>query len=136
LERVVGQEIVEGREHYLRFEVPTTWQEDNGMIVDSTCGYADKEGFRCGTGDAFSVFNILSRKKLRLKERPLVFMDDNHHTYNQIDLSTSIKIISDLVKKSHNYDSSLTILFHNSIFFNKERIDFINLYKKLLKGLE
>lgn len=71
LENVCEIDIVEGRQHYLRFEVPTTWQiwDDCGMKTDSTCDYADKEGFKCGTGDEFSVFNILTRKKIKIKRK-------------------------------------------------------------------
>jgi len=135
LEKVVGQKIVEGREHYLRFEVPTTWQiwEDNGMEVDSTCGYADKEGFRCGTGDEFSVFNILSRKKLKLKERPLVFMDDNHYSYNNILFQESYSRVVKLIAISEKYKSFITLLFHNSIFTDDKNINFVKLYNKLLE---
>jgi len=112
LEKVTGQKIVEGREHYLRFEVPTTWQiwENNGMEVDSTCGYADKEGFRCGTGDEFSVFNILSREKLKLKERPLVVMDCSLFDYNN---DTYIQA-QEKVKKMQKNTNIFTILWHNS----------------------
>lgn len=136
LEKTIGQKIVEGREHYLRFEVPTTWQvwEDNGMEVDSTCGYADKEGFRCGTGDEFSVFNVLTREKLKLKERPLVFMDDNHCSYNKIiNQNDSFNSVSVLIVKAQKYNSFFTLLFHNSIFTNGKNIDFIKLYNKLLE---
>jgi len=135
LEKVCECKIDEGREHYLRFEVPTTWQiwEDNGMSVDSTCGYADKEGFRCGTGDEFSVFNILTRKKLRLKERPLIFMDDNHYSYNNISMDRSHKKIKNLVQNAKTYNIKITLLFHNSIFIDNKKIDFTRLYEKLLE---
>jgi len=106
------KKILEGREHYLRFEVPTTWQvwEDNGMQIDSTCGYADKEGFRCGTGDEFSVFNILTREKLRLKERPLVVMDCSLFDYNNYSYEEAmIKVVS-MKEKSNTF----TYLWHNS----------------------
>jgi hypothetical protein len=112
LENITKQKIVEGREHYLRFEVPTTWQiwEDNGMKIDSTCGYADREGFRCGTGDEFSVFNILTREKLKLKERPLILMDCTLFDYNNYSYAESIEKISSL--RSDN--QIFTILWHNS----------------------
>jgi len=112
LEKVCECKIDEGREHYLRFEVPTTWQiwEDNEMRLDSTCGYADKEGFRCGTGDEFSVFNILTRKKLKLKERPLVIMDCSLFEYNTYSYKKAIKIIKDICK----HKNSFTFLWHNS----------------------
>jgi len=112
LEKVIGQKVLEGREHYLRFEVPTTWQiwEDNGMKVDSTCGYADKEGFRCGTGNEFSVFNILTRKKLKLKERPLVVMDSTLFDYN----GYSDEVAYKKIVLMRQYTQKCTILWHNS----------------------
>jgi len=112
LEEVCECEVEEGREHYLRFEVPTTWQvwEDNGMKVDSTCGYADKVGFRCGTGNEFSVFNILTRKKLKLKERPLILMDCTLFTYNNLNYIEALKKLEML----KNRTNMLTLLWHNS----------------------
>lgn len=117
LENVIEEKVIEGREHYLRFEVPTTWQiyEDNCMLVDSTCGYADKEGFRCGTGDEFSVFNILTRKKLTLKERPLIFMDSRDFTCGGFKDTTQFNHnLFGYIEQSLKTD--ITILFHNDIF--------------------
>ena len=112
IEKITEQKIVEGREHYLRFEVPSTWQiwEDNGMKVDSTCGYADKEGFRCGTGDEFSVFNILTREKLKLKERPLIVMDCSLFHYN----TYNYKKAKEKIHWMQNKTNSFTLLWHNS----------------------
>lgn len=124
LEKVTGEKIIEGRQHYLRFEVPTTWQiwEDNGMEIDSTCGYADIEGFRCGIGEEYSVFNILTRKKLKLKERPLVIMDDTLFNYKKYDEEYAKVVVNNLIKNS----SLLTILWHNS-FISKNKF-----YKEIL----
>lgn len=125
LEKVASCKIVEGREHYLRFEVPTTWQiwDDNGMKIDSTCGYADKEGFRCGTGDEFNVFNILTRKKLKLKERPLVVMDCSLFDYNSYSYNEASKIMNRLQKNTNDF----TLLWHNSytkhMKFYRDRIE-------------
>ena len=134
LEQTVREKIVEGREHYLRFEVPTTWQiwEDSGMRVDSTCGYADKEGFRCGTGDEFSVFNILTREKLKLKERPLIFMDDNRMSGERIyNNKLLIQNIKRLQKQSMKFQMKFTVLFHQSIFALKD-INYKDIYEKVI----
>jgi len=134
LEKTVGQRITEGREHYLRFEVPTTWQiwEDNSMEIDSTCGYADKEGFRCGTGDEFSVFNILTREKLKLKERPLIFMDDNRLAGDRIyDEKILLNNIILLKNKSLKCGMKFTLLFHQNIFAFKE-IKYMEIYEKVI----
>lgn len=126
LEKVANLQVVEGRQHYLRFEVPTTWQiwEDNGMQLDSTCGYADKEGYRCGTGHEFNVFNILTRKKLKLKERPLLVMDGTLFAYNDYKNNYIDKVL-DLKN-----NLSFTILWHNS---SDHQSEYDKILHKLLK---
>lgn len=120
MERVCQSGVNEGRQHFLRFEVPTTWQiwEDNNMKIDSTCGYADREGFRCGTGDEFSVFNILSRKKLILKESPLIIMEGTLQNSNYRGLSPNdfLKVLNYYIKITKRYNSKITLLWHNSSF--------------------
>ena len=112
LENTTGQEITEGRGHYLRFEVPVTWQicEENGMQVDSTCGYSDIAGFRCGTGNEYSVFNILTREKLDLKERPLLLMDRTIYSYQDLDDDERKEIIRIIIDNANIF----TMLWHNT----------------------
>jgi hypothetical protein len=127
--------IDEGRQHYLRFSVKNTWAiwENNEMKVDSTLNYAEKEGFRCGTGDEYTLFDVINRKKLNLKERPLIFMDANHLPSYQpnIDTDLSIKKIESLISVSQKYNMDFTVLFHNSIFHNQV-LNFTRIYKEIL----
>jgi len=127
LEQTLKQEIIEGRGHYLRFEVPTTWQilEDAGMEIDSTCGYADRIGFRCGTGEEFSVFNILTREKLKLKERPVILMDSTLFGYQKLGWDK----IKDVLKKLIKNKNTFTILWHNS------QIEHRKIYEQLIEYL-
>ena len=66
-----------GRQHYLRFENPTTWRnwEAAGLTYDFTVGYAEIAGFRCGTSRPFRVFDIEARRQLTLIEKPLIAME-------------------------------------------------------------
>jgi hypothetical protein len=107
-----------GRQHYLRFEVPSTWQiwENNGMEWDSTMTYHDKEGFRCGSCYEFSVFNILTRKNLNLKERPLIVMEGSFFQYQSLTYQEIIQKILDLKKIVKKYDGNFVFLWHNSSF--------------------
>lgn len=122
IEKSIHQKIKYGRQHYLRFEVPTTWQnwEDNDMGWDSTLSYADKEGFRCGVCYEYSVFNILTREKLKLKEKPLIMMEGSFVTYqpNIIadEMKDKIMILIDRVKK---YQGEFVFLWHNSCFLEE-----------------
>ena len=108
------------------------------MEIDSTCNYTDKEGFRCGTGDEFSVFNLLTRKKLSLKERPLLYMDTNslygkEIPDNKIWQTTIQNNIKELLDKSKNYSMEATILFHNSIF-EKDTPNYKEIYERIIQA--
>lgn len=135
LEANLGAVVEFGREHYLRFEVPTTWQiwEDNNMKWDSTLSFADKEGFRCGVCYEYSTYNILTRKKLNLKERPLIVMEGSFVSYQQhitsLDMEKRIKKLIDTVRK---YNGTFVFLWHNSSFTN-ELEEYKRIYKKIIQ---
>ncbi len=137
LERNLNTKISFGREHFLRFEVPTTWQiwEDNNMDWDSTLSYADKEGFRCGVCYPYSVFNILTRKKLNLKERPLIAMERSFATYQpNIKPKDMEQKINQLIREVKKYNGEFTFLWHNSSFNTKEWEKYQYIYKKVIKS--
>jgi hypothetical protein len=136
LEKNLDTKITFGREHYLRFEVPTTWQiwEDNNMQWDSTMGYHDKEGFRCGVCYEYSVFNILTREKLNLKEKPLIVMEGSFLQYQSgLKLSEVKQRIIDLQNTIKKYNGDFVFLWHNSSFDNREWCKYQHIYAKVLK---
>ncbi len=135
LEKLVKVEVQEGRQHYLRFEVPVTWQiqNDAGIKTDSTCSYADKVGFRCGTGNEYSVFNILTREKLKLKERPLTVMESSFVNYcRQLDIKEMEQSIKDLIVETKKYNTNFVFLWHNSSFNVVEWLDYESIYKECI----
>lgn len=134
LEKNFGLQITFGREHYLRFEVPRTWQiwEDNNLKWDSTCSYADKEGFRCGVCYEYSVFNIITRKKLNLKEKPLIVMDGSLSSQKEMTVSIMKERILNLIEKVRKHNGSFVFLWHNSSFNVKEWRSYNKVYEEVL----
>jgi len=135
LEKNFNLKITFGREHYLRFETPTTWQiwEDNEMEWDSTLSFADKEGFRCGICYPYSVYNILTRKKLNLKERPLIVMEGSFITYQpNITPEQMEQKIKKLMNKVKKYNGEFVFLWHNSSFNYGNWLKFQYIYEKVL----
>ncbi len=133
LEEATQQEIVEGRQHFLRMDVTKTlpiWEENN-MKIDSTLGYTDKEGFRCGTGDMFPVFDLIEKEQLRLKERPLIIMDGTLMQYREYSLEQAADTIQYYISVGKKYNSGITLLFHNSSFFG-EWEGYMPIYEELL----
>lgn len=125
----------EGRQHCLRFQVPFTWRilEENDIELDSSMYYAEAGGYRCGVCNEFSVFDIIERKKLRLKELPLTIMDVT--ILNYLDLTSSKDIlayVSTFVAQIKKYNGSFVLLWHNSNFiFNGK--DYKDCYEEIIK---
>jgi hypothetical protein len=91
----------------------------NKVGIDSSLGFTNKEGFRCGTGDIFTVFDIKRRKHMRLKERPLILMDVTLKRAQLYSREEQFDIMKYYISIGKRYNTKITILFHNSSFFGE-----------------
>lgn len=134
LKRHIDIDIKEGRQHFLRVTVPETIRLWNNASfnVDSSLGYADKEGFRCGTGDEFLYFDFLERKELRIVERPLIIMDGTINGYQNLSTEQIETLFSRYVHLGVKYRMPITILFHNSSFSGDRWNGWFDIYNKLI----
>lgn len=139
LKQVCSNEGIEqstwgGRQHFLRWETPTTFQnwEDAALDYDSTLSYADYCGFRCGVCWDFTVFNLKTRRTLKLKERPLIVMDRTILASSYLDLThkQALQEISILKERCKMFNGNFTILWHNDGLVNKQDIE---LFQDIIK---
>ena len=123
LERTANVKINTGRQHYLRFSLPDTWNnwDKVGMDWDSTLTYSGNSGFRCGICFPFPVFDILRRKRLRLYEKPLIVMEATLLSYEKLSLASAKEKIKSLKNTTKKYRGEFVFLWHNSSF-NVERV--------------
>ncbi len=128
--------IHEGRQHFLRFENPLTWQmyEDTGISIDSTMGFMNHVGFRSGTCFEYSIYNILTRKKLKLKEQPLVVMEQAL-VKKYPDKNNFLKKFIALKDTVQKYKGTFVLLWHNNNFNVAEWEGFDKVYEKLIKKM-
>ena len=77
LEETLGNEVKGLRQHYLRFDVPTTWkaQQHAGFVYDATLGYPDHIGFRASICFPFTAYNVLDDARYKLMEISLNVVD-------------------------------------------------------------
>lgn len=111
----VEQERLGGRQHYLRWRNPETWQnwEDAGLDYDSTVSFADHPGFRAGTCYEYPVFNLTSRRRLKLRERPLIVMEAALLEYQRLTLDEAAEEIIRLSAIVRRFGGDMTLLWHN-----------------------
>jgi hypothetical protein len=120
----IYQDIWGGRQHYLRWAPDQTWKdlEQIGLNYDTTLGFADYIGFRCGICYEFSTFDILSKQKLKIKERPLIIMDATFdERYMGLSCQTALDEIYKLRERCKMFNGQFSMLWHNNTFAEKEK---------------
>lgn len=131
--KLAGFDVKEGRQHYLLFQVPYTWQiwNDAGFERDLTMTYENDGGFRCGIAREFPVFDILSRKMLSLFERPTIVMERGlwRKHRNPEAFANEFLRLKDIVKK---YSGQFTFLWHQDNFERFEWKTYVSVYSDLL----
>jgi hypothetical protein len=112
----VSQSQWGGRQHYLRWENPCTWEnwDRAGLDYDSTVGFADRIGFRLGTSHEFQVFHVRRRQPLRLRERPLLVMDRTLFDYMRLSPRGAEQAVLEVARECRRAKGTLTLLWHNS----------------------
>lgn len=118
-EEGIRQKIWGGRMHYLRWSHPQTMRawEEAGMTYDSTLGYADLPGFRCGTCYEYPAFDPVEGRQLNLRIRPLIAMDVTVMSPNYMGLGQGAKALQQfatLIKVCRSVNGCFTLLWHNS----------------------
>jgi hypothetical protein len=140
LKQVCHEEKIEqahwgGRQHYLRWETPTTLQnwEKAGLDYDSTLGFADLPGFRCGICYEFSTFNVLERTALKLRERPLIVMEHtvlgDHYLGLNVENPIAHKIMLRYREACEIFNGQFTLLWHNNHLTESSEVQ---LYRQII----
>jgi hypothetical protein len=122
-----------GRQHFLRWENPTTWRawEQADLTYDSSLGFSDRAGFRCGVCYEYPVFDLLARERLKLRERPLLIMDMAALDTPESTTATGADMIEELRRACRRFNGDFTLLWHNSrLVSRKDR----ELYQEVTTG--
>lgn len=141
LRRVCAEEGVEqnqwgGRMHFLRWEQPATLRawDQAGMAYDSTLGYADRPGFRCGTCFEYPGFDPVACQMLHLRLRPLIMMECSVIEAEYLGLGTGQTALDRtlaLKNACKSVGGIFTLLWHNSRCLSDE---YNNFYKAIIVG--
>jgi hypothetical protein len=125
------------RQHYLRFGVPYTWryQEASGFLYDTTVGYADNTGFRCGICHPFKPYDLHEDRVMNIWEIPLVVMDDTLYSYLALTKEKALFEIEYFFNEIKKHNGVFTFLIHNSSFANHSSLEWEKVYPEILKTI-
>jgi len=115
LREILHRPIVRNRFHFLRFPLPLAYEHlvRCGIQHDYSMGYADRPGFRCGTGSEIPFFNLSSDQESPLHIHPFVVMDTTLHTHQQLSVDESKQQLKQLVDEVKAVGGTFTDIFHN-----------------------
>ncbi|PMR75053.1 hypothetical protein C1H69_11560 [Billgrantia endophytica] len=124
LRRVCAEEGIEqaewgGRMHYLRWQMPLTLQgcTQAGLDYDTTLGYAEEPGFRCGTCHDYPAFDPVKGEALPLRIRPLIAMEGSVTSPLYLGLGTGDEAYERFIvlkNRCRAVGGTFTLLWHNS----------------------
>jgi len=116
IEDATIQKIIGGRQHYLAFDINSSFKvwEECDMKYDSTLGYAEREGFRCGTCYEYSLYDFENDKEYTVKERPLIVMDGTLCKDRKLKTDEAYNQMVKLYLRCQFVGGNFVILWHNS----------------------
>lgn len=117
-EEGVSQQHWGGRHHFLQWSARETarhW-ESAGLSYDSTLGFADSVGFRCGTCYEYPLFDLTERRTLKLRERPLLVMEVSlisPEYMGLVDAEEVLAQVEEIKRACRRFSGDFTLLWHN-----------------------
>jgi len=122
LESVIKQKIDSSRQHFLKLNFPSTYQNliKAGIKADCTMGFAEDVGFRAGTAHPFNWYDIQSDRETDLKVVPFVAMDVTMKQYLKLGAKDAERLLDSMVKEIKSVAGQCCIIWHNSSFYAAE----------------
>ena len=111
------------RMHYLRISFNKTLSifDDLGIEVDTTFGYPNLAGFRCGTCIPYTPFDPVRCEPFKVVMEPLILMEAAIISPNFNDLSEqALKRAVSLKEKCYKVGGNFSVLWHNSSLLNQK----------------
>ena len=115
LEEILNTPIQLSRQHYLRMDLPDTYQKliDLEIFEDHTMGYAQHCGFRAGTCTPFYFYDLDFEIQTPLKIYSFAVMDGTLKDYLFMSNRKALLKIKSLADKVKEVDGTFISLFHN-----------------------
>jgi len=130
LEEALGKNIHGIRQHHLNLKIPETWtyHEKIGLEYDTSLGLKGNIGFRWGTSFPFYPLNPENGRPVSILEIPLIIMD----IYFLNNKKNAWGEFLEVLKMVEKHNGLLTILFHHTVFNDKEYPGWGDIYRKII----
>ena len=139
LEGIINSPITKSRQHYLRIDIPETYQNlvDLEVAEDYSMGYAQHFGFRAGTCTPFYFYDMEYEIQTPLKLIPFAVMDVTLKDYLQYSNRKTLATILELATEVKKVNGTFVTLMHNETFNKFGRFkNWQLMYEKMIKAIK
>ena len=136
LSRVLNREITISRQHFLRLQMPLSYQIliDLDVTDDYTMGYASLAGFRAGIADTFRFFDLEHDNVTNLNIHPFALMDGTMRDYLELNTNESFEKAQNLINEVKKVNGTFILLWHNETLSDEKRWKgWRQLYRQILE---
>jgi hypothetical protein len=132
----VHPELQTSRQHFLQLNLPYIYRnlDQNGIRLDTSLGFKDRNGFRNGCCYNYPYFDIIQRKQLDLNVSSFALMDTvflkNQYTVEQVKNE-----FKSLALQVRHFNGDFRFLWHNSNLKLKEWADLAKYYHEYLRSI-
>lgn len=115
LEEISGQKITKSRQHYLKLEIPFTYQKliKENISDDYTMGYASKIGFRASICSPFYFYDLTLEMQTDLLIHPFFAMDTTLKKYMKMKSTDVLEKLKPLFEHVKFTNGEAIVIFHN-----------------------
>ncbi|MCR4828352.1 MAG: polysaccharide deacetylase family protein [Bacteroidales bacterium] len=115
LETILHRPIIRNRYHFLRFNLPKSYQNlmYNNIQHDFSMGYAEEPGFRAGTCAPYPFFDLESDFETQLMVHPFAVMDSTLFFYKKMTPQEAEAVYMTLLERVKAVEGTFSALWHN-----------------------
>ena len=113
---ITGHSIRASRQHYIRFNLPDTFQQllNNGIQFDFSMGYGSRNGFRASTCTPFYWYDLKNEQKTSLFLFPFCFMDANSFYEQKMSVAQALEELKGYFQSVRSVNGVFIMIWHNS----------------------
>ena len=122
LEEITGKKITASRQHFIRFNLPTTYQHlvALGITNDYSMGYGTCNGFRASIASPFYWYDLKKEEKTKLLIHPFCFMDANSYYEEKATPAVAAEQMMQYYESIMKVNGTMITVWHNSFLGTAE----------------
>lgn len=125
LEGITNQTILTSRQHFIRFDLPSTYRKllALGIMNDHSMGYGTINGFRASTATPFYWYDLKNEERTNLLIHPFCFMDANAHYEQKLSPEAALNELMQYYQTIKSVNGMMITIWHNSFLGTGEEFE-------------